>query len=176
MSKTGGGKPPVDPPDEGDEFAREMADVVPLRKDPRGRVRAAAPVHVRRSIDAPQKHLTESIDGTHDDSYTAPGVSRREIKKLKRGEYEPEAEQDLHALSAADASARTMQFIDRSRHRHRCVVIIHGRGANSRGGVPVVKPRVRDLLRKHPAVLAFADAPPARGGAGAVVVLLRRHN
>jgi DNA-nicking Smr family endonuclease len=36
-----------------------------------------------------------------------------------------------------------------------------------------VKTRVRDLLRTHPSVLAFADAPRSDGGAGAVYVLLR---
>jgi len=37
-----------------------------------------------------------------------------------------------------------------------------------------LKSRVRALLRAHPAVLAFADAPNTDGGPGAVYVLLRR--
>jgi hypothetical protein len=45
---------------------------------------------------------------------------------------------------------------------------------SSPGGVAVLKARVRGDLRSHPAVLAYADAPPSAGGAGAVYVLLRR--
>jgi DNA-nicking Smr family endonuclease len=40
--------------------------------------------------------------------------------------------------------------------------------------VSVLKTRVRQYLRHHPAVLAYADAPRAAGGSGAVYVLLRK--
>jgi len=52
--------------------------------------------------------------------------------------------------------------------------VVHGRGLHSAGNVAVLKSRVRALLRAHPAVLAFADAPNTDGGPGAVYVLLRR--
>jgi DNA-nicking Smr family endonuclease len=51
---------------------------------------------------------------------------------------------------------------------------VHGRGAHSAGHVAVLKPRVREFLRGHRSVLAYADAPRSDGGAGAVYVLLRR--
>jgi dsDNA-specific endonuclease/ATPase MutS2 len=46
------------------------------------------------------------------------------------------------------------------------VRLIHGRGIGAQ------RENVRSLLRKHPAVLEFADAPPGRGGWGATVVRL----
>jgi DNA-nicking Smr family endonuclease len=35
---------------------------------------------------------------------------------------------------------------------------------------------VRRFLRRHPAVLAYADAPRTEGGSGAVYVLLRKQD
>jgi len=40
-------------------------------------------------------------------------------------------------------------------------------------GIGVQRSIVRSLLASHPAVLAFEDAPPERGGWGATVVRLR---
>ena len=42
--------------------------------------------------------------------------------------------------------------------------LIHGRG------IGVQREIVRSLLARHPAVAAFFDAPPGRGGWGATVV------
>ncbi len=101
----------------------------------------------------------------------APGVDRREIRRLRRGDYVPSGRLDLHGSRAAEAVEAVTQFIERSRHR--CVCIIHGRGLHSEGQVSIVKARVRQCLRQHRAVLAYADAPRTDGGAGAVYVLLR---
>jgi dsDNA-specific endonuclease/ATPase MutS2 len=47
------------------------------------------------------------------------------------------------------------------------VRLIHGRG------IGVQRQIVRSLLREHPLVADFADAPAERGGRGATVVQLR---
>ncbi len=151
-------------------FEREMADVIRLHPDPRGRVRDAPPINPPRAAPAPDGH----VDGP-DDDFAAPGVDRREIRKLKRGTYVVEGKRDLHGMRAADACASVGRFIENSRHsRHRCVSIVHGRGLHSEGETSVLKARVRELLRSHPAVLAYAVAPRSDGGAGTVHVLLRR--
>jgi DNA-nicking Smr family endonuclease len=107
--------------------------------------------------------------------YAAPGVDRREIRKLKRGEHTPAARCDLHGMTAPEAIAATRSFVAASRgERHRCVCIVHGRGIHSPANAPVLKIRIRELLRAEPGVLAYADAPAADGGSGAVYVLLRR--
>jgi DNA-nicking Smr family endonuclease len=79
----------------------------------------------------------------------------------------------LHAQTAVEAAANVEQFVDNARHRHPCVCIVHGRGLHARRSVPILKRRVRECLRLHPAVLACADAPWPDGGTGAVYVLLR---
>jgi DNA-nicking Smr family endonuclease len=58
----------------------------------------------------------------------------------------------------------------------RCILIIHGAGLHSQDG-PVLRSAVPDWLLTGPMageVLALAGAPPALGGAGASLVLLRR--
>ena len=60
-----------------------------------------------------------------------------------------------------------------NRRAFRCVAIVHGRGLHSEGNIAVLRTEVRLLLRAHPAVLAYADAPRDDGGTGAVYVLLR---
>jgi DNA-nicking Smr family endonuclease len=56
------------------------------------------------------------------------------------------------------------------------VLLIHGRGLHSGPGGPALRPALVELLCRPPVanrVLAFTSAPPKRGGAGALVVLLR---
>jgi len=160
-----------------DHFADAMADVVPLAPDHRGRVRAAPTVGQRPRATMPVASPPSTLDddgiGT-EEGYVAPGVDRRELRKLKRGDYVAGDVLDLHGQTAAEAVANVKKFIDSRRNRHRCVSIVHGRGLHSKGNVSVLKTRVREYLRRHPAVLAYADAPRKVGGNGAVYVLLRK--
>jgi DNA-nicking Smr family endonuclease len=159
-------------------FARAMADddVVPLPPESRDRA-PGRPATTFPPIDrSPRTRDARSdADGEPDEDFAVDGVDRREIRKLKRGEYVAADRRDLHGMTAAAARDSVKQFLAASRRRrYRCVCIVHGRGLRSAGGVPVLKAHVREFLRSHPAVLAFADAPPGDGGTGAVYVLLRR--
>ena len=160
---------------EGETFARAMADVVRLAADPRGRMRAAPQIHAPRAPTRPAVPNTgQGIEDGAEAGFVAPGVDRRELRKLKRGEYPPGRRLDLHGQTAAEATMSVQQFIDKSRGQHRCLCIVHGRGLHSEGNVSILKTRVRACLRQHPAVLAYADAPRTDGGTGAVYVLLRK--
>ena len=155
-----------------DAFARAMAkdEVVRLTPDAKGRVRA-----VRTVTLAPIGSAPRDEEDASDDDFAAPGVDRREIRKLKRGEYAAAERHDLHGMTAAAACASVTQFLQRSRrHGCRCVCIVHGRGLRSPGGIAVLRARVREHLKSQRAVLAYADAPRSDGGSGAVYVLLRR--
>ena len=158
-----------------DHLAEAMADVVPLPPDSRGRVRARPEVATRRRPTTPAPSSAPHDDATGaEEGYVAPGVDRRELRKIKRGEYAPGRRLDLHTQTAAEAVANVKQFIDSRRHRDRCVCIVHGRGLHSKGNVSILKARVREYLRRDAAVLAYSDAPRADGGSGAVYVLLRK--
>jgi DNA-nicking Smr family endonuclease len=159
-----------DPEHDHEEFARAMADVVPLPLDPRGRVERPPPAPAVRGAD---QGSPES--GPVPDDYVAPGVDRREIRKLRRGEHTVRSRLDLHGMSIAEAGKSVARFIENSRHaRQRCVCIIHGKGLNSAGGVSLLRKPVREILMRTGSVLAFAAAPSSDGGTGAVYVLLRR--
>ena len=154
--------------DHDEDFARAMADVVPLADDPRGRVERRPAPPPRRAIEGPPPAEIP-------DDYAADGVDRRELRKLRRGEHTVRARLDVHGMTSAEAAARVAQFIETSRHaRHRCVCVIHGKGLNSAGGIATLPTRVREVLMRTTAVLAFAEAPASAGGSGAVYILLRR--
>jgi DNA-nicking Smr family endonuclease len=167
--------PAIDRPDAAatadvDAFALAMRDVVRLDPDSRGRVRSVAPISPPR----PSPQRTEDAK-VSDHDFVADGVDRREIRKLTNGEYIARDRRDLHGMTGAGALASVGRFIENSRHaHHRCVCIIHGRGLHSEGNQPILKTRVREYLRSHRSVLAYADAPVSDGGSGAVYVLLRK--
>ena len=153
-------------------FVNEMADVIPLPPDPRGRNHVKPTLGTRRP--AVTSATGDDLVGP-DEIFAAPGVNRGELKKLRRGDYPAQDQKDLHGMTAADACASTGRFLDESRQsRHRCVCIVHGRGSHSEGNVAVLKTSVRAYLRSHRSVLAYADAPRSDGGTGAVYVLLRK--
>ncbi|MCC7415667.1 MAG: Smr/MutS family protein [Acidobacteria bacterium] len=169
---------PGDRPDsaghtDAETFARAMEGVRPIAPDPRGRVRSRplAPAPVAAN---PAALAVEEPAGGIDEPFAAPGVDHRLLRRLKRGNIAPTARLDLHGETAADAIVRAVRFVDASRHRHRCICIVHGRGLHSSGKVPILRTQVRKRLRAHHAVLAYTDAPRHDGGIGAVYVLLRK--
>ena len=179
MAKRRAAPPPTEvSPDDLDLFAREVAGDRPLARDAKERVRVAPLPTVARSAKvgpAAKPSEPRGLSPGELDSYVAPGIDRRELRKLKRGDYEPDMRIDLHGLMAKEAVARVMRVLDAGPgDRPRCLCVVHGRGLHSAGNVAVLKERVRAVLRAHPAVLAFADAPRTDGGSGAVYVLLRR--
>jgi DNA-nicking Smr family endonuclease len=157
-------------------FEREAGVTRKLSRDGRERVpNVARPGPQGLPAEARSAKVGRDDDTPTLDSYAAPGVDRRELRKLKRGDYPPDLRLDLHGLMATEAVKRVTRILDRvSPNRPRCLCIVHGRGLHSPGNVPVLRSRVREVLREHPAVLAFSDAPKGDGGPGAVYVLLRR--
>lgn len=54
------------------------------------------------------------------------------------------------------------------------VLVVHGKGQHSAGGVSVLGPEVRAWCDRHPALVAsWSEAPERWGGGGAIVVRLR---
>ena len=160
--------------DEDDEFTRAMTGVTPVKPDPRGRVRTTPRHTAPPPVATPPASPQSGVDDGSEAEFAAAGVDRRTLRQLKRGDIPPTSRLDLHGQTAAGAAAGVTRFVDASRGGHRCVCIVHGRGLHSEGNVAVLRTRVRELLRRHPGVLAYADAPRADGGNGAVYVLLRK--
>ena len=106
-------------------------------------------------------------------SFRRPEVSLEVVRKLRRGHWALQAQIDLHGLRRDQAREALGTFIhDSARRGMRCVRVVHGKGNGSPGREPVLKTRVRRWLVQKQEVLAFVQARPSDGGAGALMVLL----
>src|SRR5690606_7306075 len=62
-----------------------------------------------------------------------PGLDKRILRRLRRGDYAVQAHLDLHGLVRSEAKEALSGFIAESRWRgHRCVLVVHGRGLHSK--------------------------------------------
>ena len=106
-------------------------------------------------------------------SFRRPGVGPDVTRKLRKGEWSIQRQLDLHGLRSDDAREALGAFI-RDAHKQgiRCLRVVHGKGLGSPGKAPVLKNKVHSWLVQKNEVLAFVQAKPADGGAGALVVLL----
>jgi DNA-nicking Smr family endonuclease len=108
-------------------------------------------------------------------AYRRDEVPEKVLKALKRGQYSIGGELDLHQMRATEAERWLREFLAQSRAGgHACVRIIHGKGLRAAAGGSVLKALVDRMLRQRKDVLAYASAPEAMGGTGAVLVLLAR--
>ena len=177
-------------PDEDDAlFAEAMAGVQVISQT----IRPLAPVYrepiplserereVIRELDA-LVNGDAPFDLTHSDEFMSgcvPGLDPRVLRQLRKGEFTPQADLDLHGCDAATARVLVEDFVvDAHARGLRCLRIVHGRGKRSPNGEPVLRPSLPRWLARGPArliVLAYASAPPTDGGTGASYVLLARH-
>ena len=106
------------------------------------------------------------------------GLDPRVLRRLRRGDFAWQAHVDLHGMVANQARDAVLAFLRAAvRAGLRCVLVVHGRGLNSKDHTPVLKERLKSWLARGAAshiVLAFTTARPCDGGAGALYVLLRR--
>ncbi len=107
-----------------------------------------------------------------------PHLDPRVVQALKDGALPVQDYCDLHGLGVDEAQVCLKNFLADSRVRnYRTVLVVHGRGHNSPGNLPVLKSRLEGWLtmkRFRRQVLAFASAQPYDGGTGALYLLLRR--
>ena len=106
-------------------------------------------------------------------SFRRPSVGPEVTRKLRKGDWAIQREIDLHGLRSDEARLALTTFI-REAHKYgiRCVRVVHGKGLGSPGKTPVLKSKVHSWLVQKNQVMAFVQAKPAEGGAGALVVLL----
>ena len=184
--------PPIapPPPDDGELFSTAMHGVRPVTRGPDARVEALPPLPPGRPVSEEAEALaalSDLVAGTarFDVSDTREyvegqvvGLDPRIVRKLRRGDFARQAHVDLHGLTAPGARDAVERFLLESvRLGRRCVLIVHGRGLNSKDQVPVLKERLKSWLahgRIGQLVLAFTSARAVDGGAGALYVLLRR--
>lgn len=173
------------PPEDLDAFRAEVQDVTPAR--PLNRVEIEKPkprpVAAQRHADDRQvmADLLTDAGGWDDfnetgnaESHLREGLPRDILRKLKRGHWTVQADLDLHGYGMDDARDALSRFLAGARkHGLRCVKVVHGKGLRSAPGAPILRGKVRKSLTLREDVLAYCDAPPADGGSGAVIILLR---
>jgi DNA-nicking Smr family endonuclease len=163
-------------------FRREVSDATPLA--PRNKAKLEKPhshgaAHRARAhataADALSDHIPYEGEPGEPLGFSRSGVRRSTLRQLRRGGSEIEDELDLHGLTVAAAKPLLISFLNACRRRgYTRVRMIHGRGLRSESGEGVLKRMVAGWLAQREDVLAFCEAPPAEGGAGAVIVLLKR--
>jgi DNA-nicking Smr family endonuclease len=105
--------------------------------------------------------------------FAREGVQSIVLRKLRRGQYQIQAEIDLHGLTVPEAKEALRGFLAHAlEHHFRCVRIVHGKGLRSGHRGPVLKGAVSSVLRRIGPVLAYVSARQVDGGTGALYVLL----
>jgi DNA-nicking Smr family endonuclease len=114
------------------------------------------------------------LEGGDEAAWARTGISRNVLRDLRRGRWVVQEYLDLHGCTRDEARNHVSQFIAACMvNGHRCVRIVHGKGLRSPGREPVLKKLVLGWLSQKKEVLAFCQARPVEGGAGAVIVLLK---
>lgn len=143
------------------------------------------PIPVQQQLDE-QRVLRETMSDEWDTSslldtdealsFRRPGIGPDVVRKLRKGDWSVQAQVDLHSLRTDEAREALGSFVRESfKAGLRCVRVVHGKGLGSPGKVPVLKSKVHSWLIQKNQVLAFVQATPAQGGAGALLVLLQSH-
>ncbi len=169
---------------EKDLFTRAVGATAPLKR--KAVVALApeppAPIPVQQQLDE-QRVLRESLSDEFDVttlldvddamSFRRPGIGTDVTARLRKGDWSIQAQIDLHGMRSDEAREALGGFI-RNAYRQglRCVRVVHGKGLGSPGRQPVLKTKTQRWLIQKNEVIAFVQAKPAEGGAGALVVLL----
>ena len=130
-------------------------------------------VDITEKMDSRKEVTVENLGLEDSFAYSAPGVQKNVLKKLRKGHYGLDAELDLHGLSRDKAKHQLLHFLYNCvQDGCRCVHIIHGKGYRSPDHQPVLKNKINLWLRQHQDVLAFCSATQRDGGSGATYILL----
>jgi DNA-nicking Smr family endonuclease len=169
---------------EKDLFTRAIGATEPLRRKAAVPLtpEPPAPIPVQHQLDE-QRVLRESLSDEFDVttlldvddamSFRRPGIGTDVTARLRKGDWSIQAQVDLHGLRSDEAREALGGFI-RNAYKQglRCVRVVHGKGLGSPGKQPVLKTKAQRWLIQKNEVIAFVQAKPAEGGAGALVVLL----
>lgn len=148
------------------------------------KIRLSSPVKprkIKKEINAPETVLHLSTDSNLPEvsseafiSFKQNDISNKNLRKLRKGQYNVGATLDLHGMNVEEAMVAVESFLQQCMHKGmRVVLIIHGKGYHS-GQSPVLKNKLNHWLREINFVLAFSSAAPQHGSRGAMYVLLKK--
>ncbi|MCE9686833.1 endonuclease SmrB [Shewanella sp. AS16] len=95
------------------------------------------------------------------------GIESLELKRLRRGDYQPDLLLDLHGYRQSEAKLELAALIQACvKQQSLCCCVMHGYGSG------ILKQQVPMWLAQHPKVKAFHQAPKEWGGDAALLVLI----
>src|SRR4030095_13501012 len=158
-----------------DLFQRAMEGVRPLPR--RGDLRVDGPTPARGAgprVSEEAEALAELSDLVRGDTHfdvsdtreyvegAIVGLDPRVLRRLRRGDFAWQAHVDLHGMVADEARDVVLAFLRAAvRAGHRCVLVVHGRGLNSKDQTPVLKERMKSWLAGGPAAHLVLPLPTA---------------
>lgn len=122
----------------------------------------------------------ELQDGFQDqwqEEESSPRATGRRMRQLKQGKLIPEAKLDLHGLVRDAVADRLRFFLQDARYQGwRTLLVITGKGLHSEDNRPVLRRAAEQFLRGEgrKLVAEWGEAPRQYGGAGALVLFLRK--
>ena len=167
------------------DFLDAVADVRRLERPRRVALRPAPPPPIplqrqrdeRAALDESLSgplSIDDALDSGEEIAFVREGMSRAELRRLRRGHWSVQDSIDLHGMNRAEALEQVAVFLRASAARGlRCVRIVHGKGLGSHNREPILKNLMRKMLPRREDVLACCQAPVAHGGGGAALVLLK---
>lgn len=144
----------------------------PAPKKPAAKSAAPPPKPAPRPAATPARKAAPPLEAGR-----AAGLDRRNLERLRRGQLPIEGTLDLHGDTQAVAQTRLNGFLASAQAAgRRCVLVITGKGSIGQAAATIRGefPRWLNQARLRPRILAFAEAQPGDGGAGAFYVLLRK--
>ena len=175
-------------PEDSDFFKQEMTGVARLKSTEKVRAKKQSVLpsesqlaHRESAVGCAAKNpnvlTTEYVEPVepHDPiAFKRDGVQEGVYRKLRLGKYDIHAVLDLHRKTLKEAHKEVFEFItDAMAHGLRTVMILHGKGAQSKPPA-FLKSYVNKWLPQMDEVLAFHSAQKHHGGVGAVYVLVRK--
>lgn len=141
-----------------------------------------------RSYESAANRLMQSGSGTAVARKAKPSqgnmsaLDAKNARRFKRGKMEIDARLDLHGLTSEKAHKQVHAFLQKHHAKgSRCLLVITGKGKRFTPEEPARPGVLQGLLPSWlghddiaPMILAFDHAPPALGGQGAWLILLKR--
>lgn len=174
--------------DESALFFEEMAGVVPLKGDVKvvnlqPKVLTDEQLQRREALQREAYLACMPLDFSlipiiaPDDiaSFKREGVQGAVFKRLRLGQYSIKMELDVHAYRLSQARDALLNYLLAAQdHGERCVMLIHGKGHNSKPVAGLLKSAVCHWLSQLDMVLAYHSAKTEQGGTGALYVMLTK--
>jgi DNA-nicking Smr family endonuclease len=156
-----------------------LSDLKLVKKEIEAQAARAAALAAHKAAEAKRKAAASNL-------FQAAIGKVKPMEPPQRAKLAPEPPKPIPKQQMLDEAAALQEALSdeidgafiRESHRNgiRCVRVVHGKGLGSPGKAPVLKEKVHKWLVQKAEVVAFVQAQPAQGGAGALVVLLQPLN